>query len=149
MADAVTSSYSPPTKRTGGFFRSSVGDPDISIDPGAPLQPGSDEGTSIFAIADSSGNTHVSGIAVTAGEAPGHVDVQYNGPITLTTAQWDARTGQSGGLTPKATYYLSPTAQGKLTTTKPNVGGQFIAPLGFALNATTLMIVISEPTQVP
>lgn len=117
--------------------------PGISVDEGNVVSSTTD-GQIQFANAAAADTSNVIGLARSANEeAP--VDVTYAGPFTLTTAQWDAVTGQSGGLTPQAKYYLSPTTAGHLTTTKPTAGGNFAVYLGFALSSTTLMINIGEP----
>lgn len=71
--------------------------------------------------------------------------VQLNGVLTLTTSQWDAITGQSGGLTSGSTYYLDPTTAGQMTPTCPTAAGQFVVITGRALSTTDFMIKISEP----
>jgi hypothetical protein len=43
-------------------------------------------------------------------------------------------------LTPGALYYLSAATAGKLTTTAPTAGGQFVAPVGRATNPTQMEI---------
>jgi hypothetical protein len=146
MADAVLSSYSPVPPHAGfSTFRGEIGDPDISIDVGQPLGP-----TLLsvaYAQADDAATANVLGLASSAGEQAGsyrrgHVNIQPIGPMALTTAQWDRVTGQVGGLTPFAPYYLSAAAPGMLTTTPPG-GGFFVTPVGFGMNATTMMIQIA------
>jgi hypothetical protein len=63
---------------------------------------------------------------------------QASGPLTLTTAEWDAVTGQSGGLTPGSFYFLG--TGGDITTTAPVASGSFSAIVGYAESATTLNI---------
>lgn len=60
------------------------------------------------------------------------------GTIEATTTQWDAVTGQSGGLTAGDRYYLSGNTAGMLTTTPPTSG--YIAPVGIATSTTTLVL---------
>jgi hypothetical protein len=79
------------------------------------------------------------GIAVTTGVVGHHVLVQYAGPISLTTADWDAITGQSGGLTPGIFYYLS-TEFGAMTDTPPVGFGSIVAPVGIALSSTDFLV---------
>lgn len=124
---------------------------DISVDLGAPVIL-LDELDLCDASAAATSNC--AGLCCGAGErnavlgAPGQVRYQFAGPLKLTTEQWDNITGQSGGLTPHSTYYLSVTT-GKLSTTKPVGGTDFIAPVGFAMNPTTMMIQIpGNPAQV-
>lgn len=66
--------------------------------------------------------------------------VALGGPLVATTAQWDAVTGQTGGLTAGAKYYLSATTPGLLTTTAPTTGGQYVAAVGVAIDTITMNI---------
>jgi hypothetical protein len=65
--------------------------------------------------------------------------VQATGRLTLTAAQWDEVTGQSGGLAPGSPYYLSNTP-GEITTTPPGELSSVVLLVGIALNATTLLL---------
>ena len=76
----------------------------------------------------------------TASGAAGNVAVA--GVVTATTGQWDAVSGQSGGLTTGATYYLSNSTAGAITTTAPTTG--ILAPVGIALSPTKLKIDIQR-----
>lgn len=65
-----------------------------------------------------------------------------SGPLTLTTAEWDAvkTGGVAGGLVPGAMYYLSGTT-GKITATVPAGGPSTVSvAVGFALSATMLFV---------
>ncbi len=64
------------------------------------------------------------------------------GPITLTTGQWDARTGLTGGLPTGSEGYLSSTAGG-ITFTKPSSG--IVQPLGRAESPTVFRVEIGTP----
>jgi hypothetical protein len=64
-----------------------------------------------------------------------------HGPVTLTTGQWDARTGDSGGLTEGEHYWTSSTAGG-LTKTEPTTGLK--QHVGKAESTTVLMVDIGE-----
>lgn len=46
------------------------------------------------------------------------------------------------GLTPEATYFLSDTVAGAITTTPPSAQGSTVQEVGFARNATTLVVLI-------
>jgi hypothetical protein len=58
--------------------------------------------------------------------------VQYSGELSV-----------FGGLTPAATYYLSSTA-GTITATPPSASGEIVQEVGWARNATTLVIGITR-----
>lgn len=68
--------------------------------------------------------------------------------LTLTTAQWDAVTGDTGGLTPGSRYYVSLTA-GELTTTAPSTSTEVVKQVGIALSTTQMLVTPTEPTVVP
>src|SRR5207245_619395 len=57
-----------------------------------------------------------------------------DGILTLTTAQWDAAFGTTGGLTANTIYYLSATTAGLGTVTPPGTVGQYVVRLGIALS---------------
>lgn len=67
--------------------------------------------------------------------------IAADGFLAATTGQWDAVTGQSGGLTFGAKYFLSNTTAGALTTTAPTSG--YIAPVGIAMSTTKMRVMIS------
>jgi hypothetical protein len=101
-------------------------------------------------LADANGfsNALVVGLvtdAIVADDLP--VNCLHAGVFTATTGEWDVVTGQTGGLTPAATYYLS-LIGGGLTTVPPNVENQVVASLGVALSATVLILNILTPVEV-
>ena len=69
-------------------------------------------------------------------------NVQTDGGFTATTSQWDTVTGQTGGLTPGAVYFLSAASPGKLTATAPTADGQYVVPVGKAFSSTLLDVSI-------
>lgn len=69
-------------------------------------------------------------------------NVQTDGRLSATTGQWDVVTGQVGGLTPGAKYYLSAGTPGQMTVTPPSADGNVIAPLGTAKSPTEFEITI-------
>lgn len=73
--------------------------------------------------------------------------ILLDGVLTATTTQWDGVTGQSGGLTPGANYFLDPDVAGKLTPTAPVAVGQFVVPVGHALSPTEFEIEIQPPVK--
>ena len=84
----------------------------------------------------------VAGIATTAS---GNVAVA--GIQTATTNQWDVITGQTGGLTAGAVYFLDPGTPGKLKTTAASGAGEFVAAVGIALSTTKLKIQVDPTIQ--
>jgi hypothetical protein len=80
-----------------------------------------------------------------AAAAAGNVAV--DGVLVATTGQWDAVTGQTGGLTPGADYFLDPSTPGRLTTTAPTTAGQFVVRVGHALSDTEFEIEIQQPIK--
>jgi GH18 family chitinase len=74
-------------------------------------------------------------------------NIQTDGVLTATTGQWDAITGQTGGLTVGAVYYLSPTTAGNLTVTAPSAVGHFVARIGKAISETELEITIEQSVE--
>lgn len=72
-------------------------------------------------------------------------NVQTDGIITATTAQWDAVTGATGGLVPNSPYYLNPTTAGRLTATAPTTTGQYVKRVGLAISTTAMDISVYLP----
>ena len=71
--------------------------------------------------------------------------VQTGDTFTATTAQWDAVTGGSGGLTPSTKYFVHPTIKGQLTSvpppsTSPWTSAQWAGYVGSSLSTTQLLI---------
>jgi hypothetical protein len=114
-----------------------IGQP-VYIKPGEPddvdLAQADDEATSTVAglVFDTS---------ISAGQ-PG--DIITSGFLEATTTQWDAVTGQSGGLTAGALYYLDPNTAGMLTATEPTNDDALIAPVGLAFTTTEMLVRIHK-----
>jgi hypothetical protein len=70
--------------------------------------------------------------------------IATDGPLVATTGQWDTITGQTGGLTPGSTYYLSAATAGRLTTTAPDTAGQTVCKVGTAVSTTEMEINIES-----
>lgn len=79
---------------------------------------------------------------VAAGESG---SIQLSGAITLTTAEWDAICGTSGGLSFNTPYYLSAATAGKLTATPPSAAGEVVQQVIIALSTTLAVIRIADP----
>lgn len=144
MAD-VTLTAGGPKFSPSNAFRSNNVQSGISVDQGSPVTLFDQLG---FSQANAAASANCAGLAATAGEKPGPVDVQFAGPMTLTVDQWANITGEANGLTAHAIYYVSAATPGKLTKTAPNGSGQFVTPVGFALSATTMMIQIGAAVPV-
>ena len=72
------------------------------------------------------------------------------GLVDFPTNIWDGVTGQTGGLTTGANYYLSAATPGKMTTVAPSSAGDFIILLGVARDPTTMILNIQTlGAQVP
>lgn len=92
-----------------------------------------------LANANNYSTSSVVGIVTSVSTAAGAgASVAVAGVVTATTAQWDVVTGQSGGLTTGAKYYLSNTTAGALTTTAPVTG--VLAPVGIAVSTTKMAL---------
>lgn len=79
----------------------------------------------------------VGAVSISSGAAGAIVS---EGILAATTAQWDAVTGQTGGLTFGARYFLSNATAGALTTTAPTSG--YIAPVGIGQSTTKMRVLI-------
>lgn len=89
------------------------------------------------------------GIATGAGVVGGGpVPVQYLGPVHLTTAEWDAVTGQTGGLTTGDRYFTSHVDPGKLVRATSITPGDFIVFVGTATSPTDLFLAITFPREI-
>lgn len=119
--------------------------------PGTPVyQTASAEEVGLVnkARANTTSTSSVAGLTVGQAVAEENAHTQFAGPLTLTTAQWDAVTGGSGGLTPGSTYYLSAATAGRITATAPSSGGQFVTQVGIAMSARTMLVQIGPKTAV-
>lgn len=96
------------------------------------------------ASASASSAASVVGIAAASGVEGQSVRVMFAGPLEATTDQWDAVTGDSGGLVTASPYYAG-TTTGTLTTTAPSGPGTLVVAVGIALSPTAMMIQISDP----
>lgn len=70
--------------------------------------------------------------------------VQTDGVLALTTGEWDAAFGTTGGLTFNTLYYLSAATAGLGTATAPSTVGQLVVELGVAISTTELKICIQK-----
>ena len=93
------------------------------------------------AQADASGTKDVFGLCADVSiSAAATGDILTDGILTATTGQWDAVTGQSGGLTAGSRYYLDPNTAGLLSTTAPTTVGDYVVPVGVALSTISMKL---------
>jgi hypothetical protein len=62
--------------------------------------------------------------------------------MNLSTAQWDARTGQVGGLT-VGPYWVG--GLGLLTNAAPTTPGRYVAFVGYAISTTVMVLQVARP----
>jgi hypothetical protein len=116
----------------------------VTVAPGTPVYS---SGANAFLRANgNAGNTSgVIGLASAGIAAAANGGIATGNVLTLTTAQWDAITGQTGGLTQSINYFLNTTTIGLLTSTVPTTG--YLIVVGQALSATTMLINIGTKVQ--
>lgn len=73
--------------------------------------------------------------------------VQTEGIVSLITTEWDAVTGDVGGLSPGAVYFLSDTDDGFLTLNAPDITNRYVCRVGMAINSTDLLVNIEPPIK--
>ncbi len=114
--------------------------------PGMAVYPSSDTEVDL-ARANASGTIQVLGLAKAAILTTASGSIQTDGVLTLTTAEWDAVAGTTGGLIFGTPYYLSAATAGKITGTAPTTTGQFVVRVGIALSTTELDISVMAPIK--
>lgn len=72
-------------------------------------------------------------------------NIVESGILTATTGQWDAITGQTGGLTFASNYFLDAANPGKLTVTPPTTPGQVNTLVGYAQSTVDMVILRRDP----
>jgi hypothetical protein len=73
--------------------------------------------------------------------------IQMGGELEATTGEWDAVTGDSGGLVVGDIYYLSSATEGNLTSTATTTIGEAVARIGTASSTTKMIIEIGQPVE--
>lgn len=139
MADYTQTSINPTVVPANNYNPMAL----VNMPPGSPVfQSLTADGTVNLAKADAIGTARAVGVTSRQGIAGSHVHTQYAGPLTLTTDEWDAIAGTTGGLDQGAPYYLSAATAGRLTTTAPSASASLALQIGIALSSTTLLIQI-------
>jgi hypothetical protein len=116
----------------------------VTVAPGTPVYNDA-AGTFKKANGAAALTAFVEGLANASTNAGASGNIATSGQLTLTTGQWDAITGQTGGLTPMAKYFLNTAVSGLLTSTVPTTG--YLISIGRALSATTMSIRIGNKVQ--
>ncbi len=105
-------------------------------------------GTVKKAKGDAASTSLVAGLMTGTVASSATGEMQLNGQLTATTAQWDALTGGSGGLTAGAYYYISAATAGLITSTSTSDPDQFPVKIGLALSTTVMLIDIDPSNNV-
>lgn len=126
----------PPVQVLGDsiYFATNVAAPPVV----GTVVVGTGTGLQITPAINSGTAADAAAVGVIAAYASGAPVVQSAGIATLTTAQWDAVTGGSGGLTPGTPYYVAGTS-GHLTSARPS-SPTLIAQVGIAISTTQLLL---------
>ena len=95
-----------------------------------------------LAQADAEPGAEAYGLLVDGMTATFLADAVNAGELEGTLAEWDAATGETGGLTPGARYFLSTTVAGRITSTLPTSGYRTI--VGRAITATKMAVDMGE-----
>lgn len=106
-------------------------------------------GTVDLAQADAAATTEILGLVAVSPSIgiAGSGNIQTDGILAGSTDQWDAVTGDAGGLTPGSVYYVDPDTAGMLTTTAPTTAGDFVIRVGVALSTTEMDITATPPIK--
>ena len=109
---------------------------------GAPVY--ADSATSVQkAQANARATAIVVGLAAESVTAAGTGSVITDGALTATTGEWDAVTGETGGLTFNTKYYLSDAAAGAILE-KGNLAGltagDIMVELGVGISTTEMLV---------
>lgn len=123
----------------------------VSYPPGTPVvQSQIADNTIVPGRANNAATSQLTGLTAVPAVVGSQAVTQFAGVLTLTTDQWDAITGDTGGLVLNTPYYLSTGFQeGHLTQTPPVGAGFFVARVGVALSPTDLLIQLCAPTVAP
>jgi hypothetical protein len=101
-------------------------------------------GVFVRASAASQALSNTVGLVALRADPTLEVEILPAGLLSLTVDQWIVITGEIGGLTPGATYYLGADL-GTMTTTPPSNPGLSLVELGVALGDAQFMISRQRP----
>ena len=94
----------------------------------------------IKAQADSAANSNALGVVSAVVDVNNFTYIKSQGVVTLSTVEWDAVAGTTGGLTSGTNYFLDSATAGLITATEPSLQGQVSLPVLQALSATTATV---------
>lgn len=100
-----------------------------------------------LAQADSQSTVRVAGMVLEAAADSDPTTIAPDGIVVATTTEWDAVTGETGGLTPGADYFLSAANAGQMTQTAPSTAGEFVKRVGHALSSTEFEVELQQPIK--
>lgn len=134
----------PPGPPGPAGFPPIVAETDDSLVPGSPVYV---KNNAHFGLAqgDAFPQSRFAGFSRTTTAPTFAAEVISGGPLELTTAEWDAITGQVGGLTPGIPYFLSTAVAGRITTVPPS--SLFSVKVGKAVTPTTLDVDPRNPIK--
>lgn len=112
----------------------------INLTIGMPVFAYSPTGVRRAVATESSGAWKVIGLTINTVLQAGIGNFQAEGVLTATTAEWDAVTGDVGGLVANKTYFLSSTQVGKITMTPPTGAGEYLCRIGVGYSSTSMYI---------
>lgn len=92
------------------------------------------------AQADALGTSDVLGIAPAAVTAAQPGNVVTDGVVTLTTGEWDAVAGTTGGLSPGAKYFLDPAVAGRVEEGSSAAATEYVVEIGEGLSTTEMHV---------
>lgn len=113
-----------------------------AVGPGTPVYPVAD-GSIGPARGNSATTAYAVGLALKAGANGERTPYRYAGPVTLTSEEWTAVLNTGTELIPGSPYYVSQSAPGVLTATKPGSG--LICLVGVA--SSDLCLVVNPSTH--
>lgn len=138
MADATTTQATHQSANPATYHPTAG----ISFPIGTVVRPSLDDAGVVLPSADTDADSAAAtGFAAGPGVEGASLPVQYAGALALTTAEWDALSGQSGGLTTGARYFAAPSGGGIRQIGSTN----FTTCVGVALSPTEMLVQISSP----
>ena len=133
----IIGSGNPPPPEPSAYISPII---NSTLPVGTPVYQTATAGEADVGRANAIGTSNLLGLLVQPSAAGARALVQQRGIMNLTVAQWHAIGAAAGGLVAGDFYYLSATS-GLISTAKPASGaGNFIVPIGQALNATQMQL---------